>query len=63
MLFLLYMKKINMKKEQLGSEYKSQRLDLCNFLVVGKPSNVATFVSNVVTDELKSHLFSAHFSD
>ena len=40
---------VNMKKEQLGSVQKSQRLDFYNFLVTRKPSNVTTFVSNVVT--------------
>ena len=40
---------VNMKKEQLGSVQKFQILDFCNFLVVGKPSNVATYVSIVTT--------------
>ena len=36
-----------MKKEQLGSSQKSQRWDLYDFPVVGKPNSVTMFMPNV----------------
>ena len=38
---------VYMKKEQLGSDHKSQRWDFYDFLVARKPNNIATFVPNI----------------